>query len=37
MTGRTVISADGKTRTQTFKGTDADGKPVTQTLVFDRQ
>lgn len=37
MTGRTVISADGKTRTQTFKGTDAEGKPVTQTLVFDRQ
>ena len=36
-TGRTVISKDGKTLTQTSKGTDAEGKPVTQTLVFDKQ
>jgi hypothetical protein len=36
-TGQTVISKDGKTMTQTSTGTDADGKPVTQTLVFDRQ
>ena len=37
VTGRTVISKDGKTMTQTSKGTDAEGKPVTQTMVFDRQ
>ena len=36
-TGRTVISKDGKTMTQTLKGTDAEGKPVTGTMVFDRQ
>ena len=37
MTGRTVISADGKTRTQTSTGTDAAGKPATATVVFDKQ
>jgi hypothetical protein len=37
MTGRAVISKDGKTRTQTIKATDAEGKPVTETQVFDRQ
>jgi hypothetical protein len=37
VTGRSVISKDGKTRTQTSKGTDAQGKPVAQTLVFDKQ
>lgn len=37
LTGRNVISEDGKTMTQTSKGTDAEGKPVTQTLVFDKQ
>jgi hypothetical protein len=37
VTGRTAISKDGKTLTQTSKGTDTEGKPVTQTLVFDRQ
>jgi hypothetical protein len=37
MTGRSVISKDGKTRTQTSTGTDAAGKPVTATIVFDRQ
>ena len=37
VTGRTVISKDGKTLTQTSKGTDAEGKPVTQTLVFEKQ
>jgi hypothetical protein len=36
-TGRSVISADGKTMTQVSTGTDAAGKPVTTTLVFDRQ
>ncbi len=35
--GRTVISRDGKTLTQTFKGTDADGKPVHGTNVYDKQ
>jgi hypothetical protein len=37
MTGRTVISKDGKTLTQTAKGTDAEGKPVASTAVADRQ
>ena len=37
LTGRTVISKDGKTLTQTSQGTDTDGKPVTATVVFDRQ
>jgi hypothetical protein len=36
-TGRNVISNDGRTLTQTSTGTDAKGKPVKQTLVFDRQ
>jgi hypothetical protein len=36
-TGRTVISKDGKTMTQTSAGTDAEGKPLSQTLVFDKQ
>ena len=37
MTGRNVVSRDGKTRTQTSKGTDAAGKPVESTTVFDKQ
>ena len=37
MTGRNIVSKDGKTRTQTSKGTDAAGKPVTSTSVFDKQ
>ena len=36
-TGRTVISNDGKTTTLTTKGTNADGKPFTQTIVSERQ
>lgn len=36
-TGKNVISKDGKTLTQTFKGTDADGKPVHGTNVYDKQ
>jgi hypothetical protein len=36
-TGRIVVSKDGKTMTQTFKGTDADGKPVQGTNVYDKQ
>jgi hypothetical protein len=36
-TGRTVISKDGKTLTQTSKGTNAEGKPVSSTTVADKQ
>jgi hypothetical protein len=35
--GRLVISGDGKTMTQTTSGVDADGKPMTLKLVFDKQ
>lgn len=37
LTGQNIISTDGKTLTQTSKGTGADGKPLASTLVFDRQ
>jgi hypothetical protein len=37
LSGRIVISSDGKTLTQTYEGTEADGKPITNTNVFDRQ
>jgi hypothetical protein len=37
VTGQNVISADGKTLTQTAKGTDADGKPISSTVIFDKQ
>ncbi len=36
-TGRTVISNGGKSMTTTTKGTNADGKAFTSTLVFDKQ
>jgi hypothetical protein len=36
-TGKNVISKDGKTLTQTSKGTSAEGKPETSTNVFDKQ
>ena len=36
-TGRTVISNGGKTMTITVKGTNADGKPMMATLVFDKE
>jgi hypothetical protein len=32
-----VISKDGKTRTQTATGVNAQGKPVNNTVVYDRQ
>jgi hypothetical protein len=32
-----VVSKDGKTRTSTFKGTDAAGKPVNNVAVYDKQ
>ena len=35
--GRTVISSDGKTMTTTAEGTDANGAPMTLTLVYDKQ
>ena len=37
VTGQTVVSGDGKTMTQTSKGTDAEGKPISSTVVFDKQ
>ena len=36
-TRRSVVSKDGKTLTNTFKGTDPQGNPVTSTQVFDKQ
>jgi hypothetical protein len=36
-TGRIVISADGKTRTVTVSGTDAQGQKVNTTAVYDKQ
>ncbi len=35
--GRTVVSSDGKTMTSTAKGTDANGAPMTLTLVYEKQ
>jgi hypothetical protein len=37
LTGRIVVSADGKTRTVTTTGTDAKGKKVKSTAVYDKQ
>jgi len=37
ISGTVVISADGKTRTATASGTDANGKAVSSTLVYDKQ
>jgi len=36
-TGTIVLSADGKTRTVTTEGTDAAGKKITATSVYDKQ
>ena len=36
-TGRTVISKNGKTMTSTNKGTEADGKPVKNKIVYEKQ
>lgn len=36
-TGKIVVSADGKTRTVTTSGTDAKGKKVKNTAVYDKQ
>ena len=37
LTGRIVVSADGKTRTVTTTSTDASGKKHTNVAVYDRQ
>jgi hypothetical protein len=37
LTGRIVVSKDGKTRTVTTTSTDAQGKKVTNTAVYDKQ
>jgi len=37
VTGRIVLSADGKTRTVTTEGTDSSGKKITATAVYDKQ
>jgi hypothetical protein len=37
ISGKVVISADGKTRTVTTSGTTAAGKKVTSTAVYDKQ
>jgi hypothetical protein len=37
LTGRIVVSADGKTRTVTTTATDAKGKRVTNKAVYDKQ
>jgi len=36
-TGRAVVSADGKSRTVTIKGTSPDGKKVSYTAMYDKQ
>ena len=36
-TGRAVVSADGKSRTVTIKGTNSDGKKFSYTAVYDKQ
>jgi hypothetical protein len=35
--GRIVVSADGKTRTVTTSGTDATGKKISSTAVYEKQ
>jgi len=37
ITGRVVVSADGKTRTATANGTDPQGKKFKSTSVYDKQ
>jgi len=37
MTSTNVVSKDGKTRTQTQTGTDAQGRAISNTVVSDRQ
>lgn len=37
LTSRTVVSADGRTRTTTTTGLDAQGRPVHEIIVYDRR
>ena len=37
MSGKIVLSADGKTRTLTLKGMSPDGKKMSSTAVYDKQ
>jgi hypothetical protein len=37
LTGRVVVSTDGKTRTVTTTATDAKGKKTNSTAVYDKQ
>ncbi len=37
VTGRSVVSKDGKTMTHTIKGTNSDGQPYMATMVWDKQ
>lgn len=37
ISGRGVVSADGKTRTVTINGSDSNGKKFTSTAVYDKQ
>ncbi len=37
ISGKAVVSADGKTRTVTVSGTNAEGKKVTSIAVYDKQ
>lgn len=37
MRGRSVISSDGKTMTTTSRGTTAEGKPFSYTMIYDKQ
>lgn len=37
LSGRVVVSADGKTRTVTVSGTNPQGKKVSSTVVYDKQ
>ena len=37
LTGRSVVSKDGKTMTNTAKGTGTDGKPFSYTMVYEKQ
>jgi hypothetical protein len=35
--GRIIVSADGKSRTVTVRGTDAEGKTFANMVVYDKQ
>jgi hypothetical protein len=37
LSGRVVVSADGKSRTLTVSGTDAMGKKMSSTTYYDKQ